>query len=149
MKFGRHMRTKRQNKKLDWKNAKYTVIQVVDNHTVKLDMPPGPHNVYHMDRLRLAASDPLPSQQDNDTQPEPIMVNGYEESVVEEIMAEKIRKGERGRSLCYEVKWAGYAITTWEPAVNLEDTVALDRWEELTRPMRDNLGALPEGFRRG
>ena len=146
--LGRYIKTRRLSKKLDWKNAKYTVIQVVDNHTVKLNTPPGPHNVYHIDRLRLAASDPLSSQEDNDLQPKPIVVNGQEESIVEEIIAEAKRRRGGGTSLWYEVKWVGYAVTTWEPAINLEDNASLDRWEELTKGYRDHSGALPKGFRR-
>jgi hypothetical protein len=64
----------RPNKKLDWKNAKYTVTEVINSHSVRLNTPPGIHNVFHVDRLRLASSDPFPSQPNNDTQPAPVLV---------------------------------------------------------------------------
>ena len=66
LKLDKQYRTGRQSRKLDWKSAKYTVIEVVDSHSVKLDTPPGHHPVFHVDRLRLASSDPLPSQEQDD-----------------------------------------------------------------------------------
>ena len=136
----------RPSKKLDWKNAKYTVIQVIDPHSVKLNTPPGINNVFHVDRLRLAASDPFPSQPNDDTQPDPVLVNGEPESEVEKIMAEVFYR----QKLFYEVKWTGYALTTFEPAKNLQDNIALDEWEQFTAPYRKRGSKkLPAGFRRG
>ena len=52
--------------------------------------------------------------------------------------------------LFYEVKWSGYALTTFEPAENLKDNVALDEWEEFTAPYRKGRKKeLPPSFRRG
>ena len=49
-----------------------------------------------------------------------------EEYPVERIMGERVlRNGLRQ----YEVRWVGWATTTWEPASNLVDTAALDAWE--------------------
>ena len=95
--LGKHFKTQRANKKLDWKNAKYTVIELIGTHSVRLDTPPGPHNVFHIDRLRLAASDPLPSQPQDDIQPEAIIVDGELEWAVDEIMAERLVRRGRGR----------------------------------------------------
>ena len=61
LKLNKQYRTGRQSRKLDWKNAKYTVIKVVNSYSVKLDTPPGHHPVFYINRLRLASSDPLPS----------------------------------------------------------------------------------------
>ncbi|KAK1918625.1 hypothetical protein P3342_001674 [Pyrenophora teres f. teres] len=37
LKLDKQYRTGRQSRKLDWKSAKYTVIEVIDSHSVKLD----------------------------------------------------------------------------------------------------------------
>ena len=120
--YKKQLSNNRPSRKLDWKNAKYTVTEVVDSHSVKLNTPPGINNVFHVDRLRLASSDPFPSQPNDDTQPEPILVDGEPESQVECIMAEVYYR----KKLFYEVKWTGYALTTFEPAENLKDNIALD-----------------------
>ena len=65
----RNITTDRPNKKLDWKNAKYTVLEVIGTHAVRLNTPPGIHPVFHVDLLRPAATDPFPSQQSDDPQP--------------------------------------------------------------------------------
>ncbi len=70
------------------------------------------------------------------------------EYTVEKIMAEKIQKRGRGFSKQYEIKWKGYAETTWSPARDLEDNIALDDWETYTAPLRNKSGHLPTDFRR-
>jgi transposase InsO family protein len=136
----------RSNKKLDWKNAKYTVTEVINSHSVRLNTPPGIHNVFYIDRLRLASSDPFPSQPNDDTQPAPVLVNGELESEVEQIMAEVTYQNR----LFFEVKWTGYALTTFEPAENLQDNSALDEWEIFTAPYRNQQSKLlPAELRRG
>jgi transposase InsO family protein len=139
--------TGRQSRKLDWKNAKYTVLEVIDSHSVKLDTPPGHHPVFHVDRLRLASTDPLPSQVQDDYQPLPLRVNEVDEWVVEDIVGEQLKRRGRGWKLYYDVKWKGYHQTSLEPAELLADTEALDRWEAYTRDHRDKRNCLPEGFR--
>jgi hypothetical protein len=139
--------TGRESRKLDWKNAKYTVLEVIDSHSVKLNTPPGPHPVFHVDRLRLASTDPLPSQTQDDAQPLPLQVEGEEEYVIEDIVAEQLKRRGRGWKLYYDVKWKGYHRTSLEPAENLEDTEALDRWETYTRDHRNSNNSLPDGFR--
>ena len=140
--------TGRESRKLDWKNAKYTVLEVINSHSVKLNTPPGPHPVFHVDRLRLASTDPLPSQTQDDTQPLPLRVNGEDEYVVEDIVAEQLKRRGRGWKLYYDVKWKGYYQTSLEPAESLEDTEALDRWQTYTRGHRNDNNRLPKGFRR-
>jgi Integrase zinc binding domain/Chromo (CHRromatin Organisation MOdifier) domain len=125
-----NIRTTRTSKKLDAKHAKFTVIEVVGSHSYRLDTPPGIHNVFHSKLLRPASSDPLPSQIQDDTQPPPQIIGDDEEYEVEEIRDEKIvrRRGQEKRQ--FLVKWTGYARPTWEPYEALQDTAALDRWEE-------------------
>ncbi|KAB2107503.1 hypothetical protein AG0111_0g3610 [Alternaria gaisen] len=149
LKLDQQYSTGRSSKKLDWKNAKYTVIRVVDSHSVELDTPPGPHPVFHVDRLKLASTDPLPSQDQDDSQPQPLQVDGEDEWEIEDIVAEEVRRRGRGRKLYYEVKWKGFHQTTLEPAELLKDAEAVDRWEAFTEAERDGEGRLPEGFRRG
>ena len=134
--------------KLDWKNAKYTVVDLVGSHAAKLNTPPGIHPVFHVDRLRLASSDPLPSQTTDDSQPPPIQVHGEEEYIVETILSERIRVRGRGKQKQYEVKWKGYAQPTWEPATNFDEVSALQDWIDYTAEHRDSQGNLPKGFRR-
>lgn len=134
--------TDRPSKKLDWKNAKYEVIGLVGSHAVRLNTPPGIHPVFHVDLLRLASSDPLPSQKNDDTQPPGIIVNGEKEYMVEKILDERPRRYGRGHRLEYLVKWSGYARPTWEAATALEEAQALDEWLDRTKQYRLQDGSL-------
>ncbi|KAF2193914.1 hypothetical protein K469DRAFT_782227, partial [Zopfia rhizophila CBS 207.26] len=96
--------TRRGNKKLDWKNAKYTVENIISLHAIKLNTPPGPNPTFYVDRLQLASNDLLPSQLTDDPQPPPIQVDDHEEHVVQDIVAEVQTRRGRGHQLRYEVK---------------------------------------------
>ena len=112
--------TDRPCKKLDWKNAKYTVLEVISSHSYRLDTPPGIHNVFHASLLKRATEDPFPSQRQEDFRPPAIMVDGEEEWEVERVL----RKRVRGRQRQVLVKWKGYLNPTWEPAAALTNTEA-------------------------
>ena len=112
--------TDRPCKKLDWKNGKYTVLEVISNHSYKLDTPPGIHNVFHISLLKRAADDPFPSQRQGDFRPPAIIVDGEEEWEVERVLRECVR----GRQRQVLVKWKGYLTPTWEPTAALADTEA-------------------------
>jgi hypothetical protein len=85
--------------------------------------------VFNVNKLRLAATDPLPSQPQDDTEPEPIEVDGEEEYLVEEILEERKRRKRKE----YLTKWLGYQEPTWEPQEHLENTEALEIWERHKR----------------
>lgn len=57
----RNLRTDRPSKKLDDKAAKFTITEVIGSYNYKLDVPGAVHNVFHVDLLRPAGTDPLPS----------------------------------------------------------------------------------------
>jgi RNase H-like domain found in reverse transcriptase/Reverse transcriptase (RNA-dependent DNA polymerase)/Integrase zinc binding domain/Chromo (CHRromatin Organisation MOdifier) domain len=123
-----NIRTTRPTKKLDAKNAKYTVTKCIGSHSYQLDTPPGVHNVFHSDLLRLASSDPLPSQVQDDSQPPPVLVGNDEEYEVERILDEKLVRRGRGVQQKLLVKWKDYAQPTWEPRSEFENTTAFDTW---------------------
>lgn len=125
----RNVRTTRPSKKLDWKNAKYTVTEVVGSHSYRLNTPPGIHNVFHSNLLRTASTDPLDSQVSDDTQPAPVIIGDEEEYEVEKILKDRTLRRGKGSQKQYLVKWTGYAEPTWEPATALENTAALDAYE--------------------
>jgi hypothetical protein len=126
----RIVRTDRPSRKPDWKNVRYQVIEVMDTHNVRLNTPPGIYPVFHVDLLRPAGYDKLPSQAQADYQPPPIKVDGEEEYYVDRIIKQRTKKVGRGQQSEYLVKWTGYAKPTWEPAKALEDTEAARVWEE-------------------
>lgn len=126
----RNIRTDRPSKKLDARNAKYTVLEPVGSHAYRLDTPPGIHNVFHTWLIRPAADDPLPSQQQLDWQPPAIVGEDAEsEYEVESILGERHRGRGRGRQRQVLVKWRGYIRPTWEPASALQDTAAMEDFE--------------------
>jgi hypothetical protein len=124
----RNIKGTRPSKKLSDQHAQYKVTEVISGHAYRLDVPTGVHNVFNVRLLRPAAMDPFPSQQLDDTQPPPIMVDDEEEYGVEKIMDERMKR-KRGRGAPkkeYLVKWTGYHTPTWTEASLLEETEALD-----------------------
>ncbi|GAA5994049.1 hypothetical protein JCM11641_000613, partial [Rhodosporidiobolus odoratus] len=90
------------------------------------------HPILHSSKLRLYSSNDLnehPSRRP--PRPEAIDVDGEKEYEVEAIVDGK----RRGRTRKFLVRWKGYpdSENTWEGVGNVEDTVALDEWEEKKR----------------
>jgi hypothetical protein len=144
----RNVQTSRTSKKLDWKNAKFQVSRVRDPYWVELEVP-WQTKSYHVDLLRPAANDPLPSQQTGDSQPGAVVVqeeSGEEhlEYTVEDIVDERVRKSQTQ----YQVKWTGYEALTWEPRANVIDTEAYARWVARTRDVRLPTGKLARTWRK-
>jgi hypothetical protein len=76
--------------------------------------------------------DPFPSQRNDDYQPPAELTdeNGNEEYRVDHILNEHTVKRGRGSRKEYLVKWTGWRRPTWTNAKFLEDTEALDKWEQ-------------------
>lgn len=129
----KNIRTDRPSKTLDARNAKYTITEVVGSHSYRLNTPPGIHDVFHSQLLRLAGDDPLPSQVRTETHPSPQVVGEDIEYEVESILDEKLVRGKRKLL----VKWTGYARPTWEPEDAFEESAALEIWDAKERPPID------------
>lgn len=134
----RNVRTQRPSKKLDWLHAKYEVLEVPTPHTVRLNVPTGIHSVFHVELVRPAATDPLPSQVMDDSEPPPVVVDGEREFEIEAIL--NVRRRRRGRRSRMEalVKWTGYPEPSWEPLSELQDVSALDDYERKHGPVRED-----------
>ncbi|KAI0995708.1 hypothetical protein K3495_g12472 [Podosphaera aphanis] len=129
----KNIQTPQTKKKLAWINAKYTVTKVISPHVVELDVPTKVWPRFHVELLRKANEDPLPSQQQDDKQPPPVIdqadPQAEPEQEVERILrAENFRRGQ-GFVRRVLVKWVGFAEPTWEDRSELEDNVALDQFE--------------------
>ena len=96
--------TTRPSLKLDHQSAGPYQITGMKGYSYVLDLPKHMKmsNVFHADRLRKAADDPMPGQIED---PEPaIEVNGEPEYVVDKVLASRVK----GKTLQYQVAWQGY-----------------------------------------
>jgi hypothetical protein len=133
----------RPKKKLDIRHAKYTVAEVISPLSIRVEgIPSGIHAVFHPDLLRLASKDPLPGQEVDDSQPDPVLYEGHDEFSVEKILC--ARKKLRGKGREVLVKWHGYQETNWEPLENMKDVEALDEFERQYGDANENDGPLEE-----
>ncbi len=114
--------TVRPSKKLDWKNAKYTVTKVISPLVYELDTPGRLFNRFHVSLLHPASTDPFPCQVQDDIETPPIInEKGEQEWEVESI----IKRRKNGDLM---TRWRGYQETTWEPLENVEDTEAYEEF---------------------
>ena len=141
----KNIKTPQLSKKLAWQHAKYTVTAVPDALTVELNVPGNIHTRFHVELIKRAGTDPFPSQVRDDAQNPPVIDDlGIKEFPVESILrARTIRRG-RGKFRQALVKWVSEADPTWEPVEFIEDTKALDDFENLYGPITDNDGPSQE-----
>ena len=57
MKLDKQFFTGRNNKKLDWKNAKYIVKKIINLYSVKFDIFKGVYDVFYVNKLYLTEID--------------------------------------------------------------------------------------------
>ena len=82
----KNITTTTENKKLDAKQTKYTILENTGSHNFRLDTPPGIRNVFHVNKLRAASADFLFSQISDVSHPGPTIIgnkNGTHEYDVE------------------------------------------------------------------
>ena len=94
----------------------YTVLEKVGN-SYRIDFTASikVHPIILPDRLRKAASNPLPGQENKPS--EPIIVDGGTEWEVEEVLAVRTHRGK----LQYRIKWLGFdSDPDWYPASNVK-----------------------------
>jgi len=156
----RNIRIDRPKKKLAPLHAIYRVTEAISSHAYRLDVPNGEHDVFHVSLLRPVSEDPLPSQVQDDVQPPPVIVEGEEEWSLDEILDHRVVRG-RGRGgplkRQFRCRWHGYAEDSWHDQADVEDSIALDQYEErlgkkiseeplalttLTRPKRRRRGVM-------
>ena len=99
----------------------YEILERIGNaYRVKLPDAIRVHSIFSPEKLRKAATDPLPGQKNNP--PPPIKVNGDSEWEVEQILASKLIR----KTLKYQVSWKGYdPDPTWYPAGNFVGSLDL------------------------
>jgi hypothetical protein len=126
----KNISTPQLSKKLSWTNAKYTVTKIISPHVVELNVPSKIHPRFHVDLLKRASTNPLPSQKSDDKQPPPLFESSLEEAnwEVEEIIRAENRPVGRGHRRQVLVKWKGYAKPTWEPREEFENKDALQEF---------------------
>ncbi|KAI0993448.1 hypothetical protein K3495_g14736, partial [Podosphaera aphanis] len=120
----KNIRTARKSQKLDWKKlGPFPIKKVISPSAYRLSLPKSMkiHPVFHVSLLYPAPCDPVAGQ--IQLPPPPVIVNEEEEYTVEEIYDSRITKM---NGLQYLVKWMNDNDTTWEPAVNLDDTIAVE-----------------------
>ena len=115
----KNIRTKRPARKLDWKNlGRFKIKRVLNSWAYELELPETMkvHPVFHVSKLSLVTSHPLPGQVQQPAQP--IEVDGEISWEVEDILdSRKVQGG----YVQYLVKWMGEDVPLWEKGKNLDN----------------------------
>ncbi|KAI0991972.1 hypothetical protein K3495_g16214, partial [Podosphaera aphanis] len=137
----RNVSTPQLSKKLAWLHAKYEVTAVPNPLTVELNVPGNVHKRFHVELVKRAGNDPFPSQKRDDAQNMAIAddLNEPEFEIESILRARTIRRG-RGHYRQALVKWTGWVEPSWEPVEYINDTKALDDFEEKYGPISVNDG---------
>lgn len=117
----RGFRTDRPTTRLDNPWAGPFKIREERGFSFALDLPATfrGKNLFHADRLRKAAMDPLPGQRQDP--PEPEMLDGKPEWEVEEVLSARVSRGK----LQYKVRWKGCdPDEDWYSASNFKNAAA-------------------------
>jgi hypothetical protein len=67
---------------------------------------------FHVNLLKRAKDDLLPSQIRDDTQPSPLLIDGEPEYIIEKIKRARLKKVSKGNRKKVLVKWKGYKKKT-------------------------------------
>ena len=122
----KNIRTTRNSRKLDWKKlGPFPIKKVISPHAYELKLPNKMkiHPVFHVSLLEPSPESPVPGQ--IQPPPPPIIIDDVEEFEVDEIYDS--RKSKKN-GVQYLVKWTGDDNPTWEPSVNLEETIAVEKF---------------------
>ena len=137
--------TRRPNWKLDYKNQKYIVTEIVSPHAVCLNIE-DVYLIFHVDWLHLAADDPLLSQPQSDDQLAPIYVKSKKEWYIDEIVTEKLCHHDCDVIKWFQIKYTDYAIPEWNQATNMKNTTTLKQWMKHMREFQNIHSRLPDSF---
>ena len=108
--IGKQYSIRRPNWKLDYKNQKYTVTEVVSLHAVCLNIE-DIHSMFYVNQLHLTANNSLLSQLQSDDQSAPIHIKGKKEWYIDEIIAEKLHHHDCDVTKWFQIKYTDYAVS--------------------------------------
>ena len=107
--IGKQYSIKRPNWKLNYKNQKYTVTEIVSSHAVHLNIE-NVYFIFYVNWLCFTADNFLLSQSQFDNQSTSIHVKGEKKWYVDEIIAEKLCYHNCNVIKWFQVKYIDYTV---------------------------------------